>query len=261
VPLNMLASRRRLGVSLLAGAAAVAGVAAIGVTVRSEPEPSDQGLASNQTAALVGNRNQPGSAAAARAVAPTLTGSDEDAVFLAAVMTGQNEVPQPDGTGGGDLDGRAALILRIAGNQVCYSMAWLGIDAPTLGRVHLGEKGVNGDPVFDLFSKAMPANARAAAGCVSVDDAKIQAIAKQPDAFFANLDTAEFTEGAVRGQFRRLDEPVQLDSFVNGQLLSVGRPGGVRREVVRDCRADERSPRGGPRGPGERPRGHPVRGA
>jgi CHRD domain len=222
VPLNMLASRRRLGVSLLAGAAAVAGVAAIGVTVRSEPEPSDQGLASNPTAALVGNRNQPRSAAAARAVAPSLTGPDEDAVFLAAEMTGQNEVPQPDGTGGGDLDGRAVSVLRIADNQVCYSVAWSGIDAPTLGHIHVGEKGVNGDPIVNLFTKAMPANARAAAGCVPVDDAKIQAIAKQPDAFYANLRTAEFSEGAVRGQYRRLDDSVQLDSFVNGQLMSVG---------------------------------------
>jgi hypothetical protein len=210
-------------VSLVAGAAAVAVVAggtAVGVTARSGAAPGDPAQVSGPTASLVGGKNQQGRAAA-RAVAPSLKGNDKKAVFLAALLNGQNEAPQQDGAGG-DVDGHAVSILRITGNQICYSFAWSGIGAPTLGNVHAAKNGVVGDPVVNLFSKAMPENARAAAGCVDVGDAQAAGIAKKPGNFVVNLQTAEFADGAVRGQYRRLDEPVRLDDFVDGQLLSVG---------------------------------------
>jgi hypothetical protein len=227
VPLNIGATRRRLAVSVLAGAAAVAAVAAVGVAgVHSHSRPDDAALTSNSAPLLRAhgaNHVVGKSTRTSGATAPTPNGPDSDAVFLSTFLKGKNEVPTLAGPRVGDRNGRAVSVLRIAGDQVCYSLAWSGIGAPTLGHVHAGEKGVNGDVAIPLFGTAMPDTVRAAAGCVTADGDVVDALKDRPEDFYANMHTEKFPGGAVRGQYRKLDRAVQLlDGFIDGKLVTLG---------------------------------------
>lgn len=132
-------------------------------------------------------------------------------VFLEAKLLGSNEVPVPGKPPVGDPKGSATGIVRIQGNRVTFAFSWQGISAPTLGHIHQGVKGVNGDVKVPLFGTPMPANITAAAGVVTVSDPAIaDALRANPAGFYLNLHTKEFPGGAVRGQLTQLKNPVDL---------------------------------------------------
>jgi hypothetical protein len=120
-----------------------------------------------------------------------------------AFLTGDQEVPVPGGPAVGDPDGRAIALFSLKRHRVNYSLAWIGIN-PILGHIHQGRFGVNGDIVAHLFDTPVPATVFALSGTVTgVDGALIRAIRSEPEAFYANLHTAEFPGGAVRGQIEK----------------------------------------------------------
>jgi len=123
--------------------------------------------------------------------------------LLRAFLSGDQEVPVAGGPAVGDPDGRAIAFLRPNGDHVGYSLAWVGI-APTLGHIHQGKAGVNGPVVVPLFTEKVPSTVFALSGVVSnLDTALVQKIRRTPTDFYANLHTAEFPGGAVRGQLFR----------------------------------------------------------
>ncbi len=156
----------------------------------------------------------------AAAQTATSTGS---ATFLAAELTGRNEVPTPGGPKVGDPDGRAIEVFRVQGTKVSFAVAWKGIGAPTLSHIHEGAAGVNGAVKVPFFGTALPDTVSAATGTVTVTDkALLDSITKDPGKFYANLHTAEFPGGAVRGQLRKLDRPVDLQRVLSfGSLTSL----------------------------------------
>jgi len=120
---------------------------------------------------------------------------------LRSVDTGGQEVPVENGPKVGDPDGAAAAFLDAHGSTVGYSFAWVNIAAPTLGHVHQGQAGKNGEVKVPLFGTGVPANIFAISGSVQqVDKALVDQIRKNPRGFYTNLHTAEFPGGAVRGQ-------------------------------------------------------------
>jgi hypothetical protein len=120
---------------------------------------------------------------------------------LEAFMSGDQEVPTPGGKAVGDQGGRAAAFVRAHNGRVDYAFAWAGIGTPTLGHIHQGNAGSNGDVKVPLFSTAVPEGIIAIAGTVTdVDQDLVSTIANKPVGFYANLHTAEFPGGAVRGQ-------------------------------------------------------------
>jgi CHRD domain len=119
---------------------------------------------------------------------------------LRAFMSGDQEVPVKDGPKVGDPDGRAVTFLRARGTTVSYSAAWVGL-TPSLGHIHKGRFGTNGPISVPLFGSAVPSTVFAISGTVpGVDPAVIRAIRTYPRGFYANLHSAEFPGGAVRGQ-------------------------------------------------------------
>jgi hypothetical protein len=127
------------------------------------------------------------------------------ATFLVAQLNGDNEVSADGTRGAGDPDGHATELLRIQGDQVTFAVSWTGIGAPTAGHVHQGAAGTNGAVVIPFFGAALPATLTAVQGTVTVTDAALLAsIQSAPQNFYANLHTAEFPSGAVRGQLHRL---------------------------------------------------------
>ncbi|MEY9963548.1 hypothetical protein ABIA33_001581 [Streptacidiphilus sp. MAP12-16] len=166
---------------------------------------------------------------AAATVTPDTSGT---AVYLAASLIGRNEVPVAGKPKVGDPDGRAVELLRIQGNQVSFALSWKGIAAPTEAHVHLGAKGVNGKVEIALFATALPGSLNSVTGTVTVADrALLASLRSDPGAFYANIHTAEFPGGAVRGQLHRLTHSVEISPS------SVSEASVVRGEQVYACTA------------------------
>lgn len=136
-------------------------------------------------------------------------------LFFAARLTGRNEVPVAGKPAVGDPDGSATGVIRLQGDRVTYAFRWTGISAPTLGHIHQGVAGVNGDVKVPLFTTPMPDSASAAAGAVTVPDPAVaDAIRQNPRGFYLNLHSKEFPGGAVRGQLIPLPASVDLLGLV-----------------------------------------------
>jgi hypothetical protein len=146
------------------------------------------------------------------------TPASNKALFLTAKLTGANEVPGPKPVG--DKDGSGEALVKVKGNRVTFALSWQGIGAPTLGHIHQGKAGVNGEVKVMFFGTPMPATANAAAGAVTVTDPAIaDAIRKDPSGFYVNLHTEELTGGAIRGQLHRLTRSADILSVVKGGKL------------------------------------------
>jgi hypothetical protein len=145
-----------------------------------------------------------------------------DATYFVASLNGKNEVPGPAGSPAvGDKDGQALEILRIKGNQLTFAFKWTGIAPPTAGHIHAGASGTNGAVKVPFFATALPGSVNAAVGTVTVDDkALLEQIKKDPTQFYANLHTAEFGGGAVRGQLHKTNKPVDLNTVLRGGPLT-----------------------------------------
>ena len=136
-------------------------------------------------------------------------------VFLAARLDGRQEVQVPGKPPVGDPKGSATGIVRVQGNRVTFAFSWKGISAPTLGHIHQGVAGVNGDVKVPLFGTAMPDTVSAAAGVLTVSDpATADALRANPAGFYLNLHTKEFPGGAVRGQLAKLNKPTDVLSLL-----------------------------------------------
>ncbi|MER7443908.1 CHRD domain-containing protein [Micromonospora avicenniae] len=117
-----------------------------------------------------------------------------------AFLSGDQEVPVADGPAVADPTGRAVAFVKARNTQVDYSFAWVGIK-PTLGHLHKGRFGTNGSVVVPLFGTAVPATIVAISGTATgLDSTLVKDIAEHPSDYYANLHTADYPGGAVRGQ-------------------------------------------------------------
>jgi hypothetical protein len=148
---------------------------------------------------------------------------------LTAVLDGNQEVQDPAGKPAGDADGHAIAFVRANRDQVNFAFSWNGIGAPTDGHIHQAATGTNGPVVVPLFSApgGLPASITGVAGIAgNVKPDLARKISKDPASFYANLHTAEFAGGAVRGQLFRsggdagaFDSSSFVASVVNGEQI------------------------------------------
>jgi hypothetical protein len=110
-------------------------------------------------------------------------------------MSGAAEVPGP---GDPDGSGTATITLNQGKGEVCYSITVADIATPTMAHIHTGAAGASGPPVVTLFTGDGPLS-----GCVSADADLIKAIRQNPEGYYVNVHTADFTAGAVRGQLSK----------------------------------------------------------
>jgi hypothetical protein len=141
-------------------------------------------------------------------------------IFLQASLDGRQEVQVAGKPPVGDPKGSATGLVRVQGDRVTFAFSWKGISAPTLGHIHQGAAGVNGDVKVPLFTTAMPATVTAAAGVLTVSDPAIaDALRANPAGFYLNLHTKEFPGGAVRGQLTKVNRPVDILGVLHGGSL------------------------------------------
>ncbi|MFJ2770617.1 CHRD domain-containing protein [Streptomyces sp. NPDC087300] len=123
---------------------------------------------------------------------------------LRALADGGQEVPGGDPAKSGDPDGHSTTFLYPEGSRVGYSLAWVNTGAPLAAHLYEGVLGQNGDVRLPLFVSPVPKNIFAVSGSVDAPDAALLArLKKNPTGFYANLHTAKFPDGAVRGQLFR----------------------------------------------------------
>jgi CHRD domain len=115
------------------------------------------------------------------------------ATQFSAALTGANEVPA------GDPDGAGTARVRVLGalNQVCVRLEVRGISRATAAHIHRGAAGVNGPPVVNLDP---PDNDGDEDDCDRIGDALADEIQANPAGFYVNIHTADFPDGAIRGQ-------------------------------------------------------------
>ncbi|TRO56093.1 CHRD domain-containing protein [Streptomyces sp. IB201691-2A2] len=147
----------------------------------------------------------------------------EDARFFWSDLNGANEVPVEGGPAVGDKDGRSLALMRIQGDQVSYAFTFKGTETPTLGHLHKGVKGVNGDVKIPFFTEKLEDGKKFTYGTVTVDDRELlEGIKANPQNWYFNIHTGEFPGGAVRGQASSLPSSISVpDAMSEGTLNSV----------------------------------------
>ncbi|TMM48415.1 CHRD domain-containing protein [Qipengyuania marisflavi] len=113
-----------------------------------------------------------------------------------ATLTGAQEV------GGGDPDGAGMAEITVSdeANQVCWDLNDIRNIGPiTAAHIHLGARGVDGPPVYTL----KPSNEGGYKGCANAMEWQQNRIEGNPEAFYVNVHTAAFPNGAIRGQLSR----------------------------------------------------------
>jgi hypothetical protein len=118
---------------------------------------------------------------------------------LFAVLTGRNEVDAQGRRGAGDPDGRGSFSATVDGDQLCFGITVKNLDDPGAAHIHKARPNRNGDIVVPL-TEPSSGDPGASSGCVTVDTALARAILKNPGKYYANVHTAAFGAGAVRGQ-------------------------------------------------------------
>lgn len=138
-------------------------------------------------------------AVAALALAGCETVAESVDETYSAALTGAEEIPGP---GDPDGSGNAEVTIVDAVDNVCYEINDVtGISPATAAHIHRGAPGVAGPPVVTLQA---PTDGESQ-GCIQAPEAIADEIEANPAGFYINVHTADFPNGAIRGQLRDLD--------------------------------------------------------
>jgi hypothetical protein len=125
--------------------------------------------------------------------APTAAADIPDHRAFATVMTGAAEVPGP-----GDPDGVgvAGLVVSVTREKICYVLAVRRIGTAVAAHIHAGAADEAGPVVVPLDPPARGFSAN----CTDVSADLAAAIIANPAGYYVNVHTADFPNGAIRGQ-------------------------------------------------------------
>ena len=106
--------------------------------------------------------------------------------------------------GGGDPDGsgRAEVTVLDKADRICYELDLRGIGQPTSVAIHRGAAGQNGPVVLGFETP----NGTEAKGCTSPPEGVADAIEANVAGHYVMVHTAEFPNGAIRGQLTNRDD-------------------------------------------------------
>ncbi|MGW3816180.1 CHRD domain-containing protein [Streptomyces sp. NPDC005046] len=155
--------------------------------------------------------------------------------ILAASLRGAAEVPVQGGPAVGDKDGAALEFIKVKGDQVSVAVTWRGTGRPTLLHIHQGARGANGGVKVDFGKLLDRIKGHSVVGTVKVEDAALlDALRTDPSSFYANLHTAEFPGGAVRGQLHKVTNTFDFRNALHNFQASV-----VKGKQIYECKPAE----------------------
>ena len=131
-------------------------------------------------------------ATSTRSAAPGAKASRPSVKYVVK-MTGRAETPAgaPNGVGA------AVIALHDSVNKVCWRFSHLhGFVSATYAHIHHGAKGKSGPIVIPLSTASKLHHG----GCVTASATLLAAIAKDPSAYYVNIHSAKYPQGAVRAQ-------------------------------------------------------------
>ena len=146
-------------------------------------------------------------------------------------MTGAAEFP----AGSGSPDGSGVAAITVNGSTVTFSILVKGISTPTLAHIHKAPLGASGSVVIDFHAPVFTNGFATGTATGSAGD--IADLLANPSSYYVNVHTAEFPQGALRGQLGPATQPTA--SFVTalsgaGEAPAAGSPdgGGVAQVVI-----------------------------
>ena len=153
-----------------------------------------------------------------------LTPTSGGRVFTVA-LTGNAETPagDPVATGTGEFH------LRGGQGQVCYQLAAKNLAPAVAAHIHRGAAGAAGPVVVPLTT---PGADGASRGCATAARSIVAAILAAPANYYANIHTAEFPGGAIRGQLTGTS-PDSLGTVFAFDLAGTSEPNASGSAVLR----------------------------
>lgn len=115
---------------------------------------------------------------------------------LKATLSGTNEVPNPGPVTG---TGTAMIRLEPIDQMICWDVEVAGLDTVTGAHIHAGAAATNGDIKVTLDT---PVNG-SSMGCQVIAVPLLQQMVATPGAFYVNVHTTAYPDGAIRGQLAK----------------------------------------------------------
>jgi len=109
---------------------------------------------------------------------------------LGAKLAGTHEVPKGSPVGHGIVN----LNLKATSGKVCWTFQIVGLRGAMSAHIHRAPTGKAGPIVVPL------GGTYEAKGCTSAAKKTIEAIESHPNAYYVNVHTAKYPNGAIRGQ-------------------------------------------------------------
>ncbi|MEV7289114.1 CHRD domain-containing protein [Streptomyces sp. NPDC093252] len=132
--------------------------------------------------------------------------------------------------GAGAGGARAAVLAKVTGRRVTFSLSWSGMDAPGAARIERTEGGTG--TAVPLFGSPLPDSARAAAGQLTLDDpALAEDLRGRPADFTVVLTAAGAPGGTLSGPVTLSDTPVDPLGVIPGGTLSALADGGQEADL------------------------------
>jgi hypothetical protein len=121
---------------------------------------------------------------------------DSDGYNFSAQLRGASELAggDPDGTG------VARITFSDTSDMICVDLQVRNIGPVTAAHIHRGMSRANGGPMVTLD----PPDEDRRDDCIALDEALRDDIRHNPTGFYVNVHTAEFPDGAIRGQISQL---------------------------------------------------------
>lgn len=119
-----------------------------------------------------------------------------------ALLAGGNEVSRDGKADAGDPDGNGAASISIdpEAGKLCFAIVVNNLDAPVAAHIHQARAGQNG-PVVVTLKAPERGDPGTSSGCVdNVDRLLLQAIHAHPWAYYVNVHSGAYPDGAARGQ-------------------------------------------------------------
>ena len=109
---------------------------------------------------------------------------------VSATLAGKSEAPKGSPTG----SGTAVVKFNTKTSQACWTLKVKGLDKTLSAHVHKAPPGKNGPVVIPLGARF------ATKGCVTIPMKTLRAVANIPGAYYVNVHTRKYLNGAIRGQ-------------------------------------------------------------